>query len=200
MEFKILGLPFTREGFKISDKYRGICRNQIPESKFEENSKVEFLNDLYVKLITSESIQESVSDLFEITNSFVELSTEPFELIIIKDVKEKIPKNITFEKLGYEVLASNEASMIHFWLREKVVNFEKLYESNVEKLNGNYLFSCISDAEAFANEIKQYSHVVSPSSLEVNFDIFEINLVEGVRGNDSNTDFGNASELVIDTK
>lgn len=181
MEFKILGLPCTREGFEINDKYRGTYRNEIPRPKIEEKSKAELLDDLFFELITTESTQKSVSELLEITNTFVEFSTEPFELIMIKDIEEKIPANIFLKKLGYEVLASNEASMIHFWLRRKNDEFEELYELYVRKLNGNYLFSCVSDAELFVNEIKQYSHIISPSSLEVNFDIFEICRVEGVR-------------------
>lgn len=181
MEFKILGLPFKREEFKISNKYRGICRNEVPESRFEENSKVDFLNELYVKLISADNQQILVSELLEISNFFTELSTEPFELIIANNIKEKVPEGVLYKSLGYEVIASNEASMVHFWLRDKSGEFEDIYEKYVNKLNNNYLFSCIEDAEDFTKEIKQYSHIISSPSSNINFKIVEIAKVEGVK-------------------
>ncbi|MEM9884345.1 MAG: hypothetical protein AAF849_00515 [Bacteroidota bacterium] len=179
MEFKILGLPFKQGEFKICDNYRGICRNEVPESRFQEDSKVDFLNELYVKFISSDIKQMQITELLEISNSFTELSTEPFELIIAKNIKEEISEDISYKSLGYEVIANNEASMVHFWLRKKVKSFESLYETYKRKLNSKYLFSCIEDAEAFTKEIKQYSHVVYSPSSDIDFEIVEIAKVEG---------------------
>ncbi|WMJ75338.1 hypothetical protein RCC89_19555 [Cytophagaceae bacterium ABcell3] len=182
MEYKILGLPFKKEEFKISDTYRGVCRNEIPESKFKENSKIDFLENLYVKLLSSDSKQIQVSDLIEIADSFTKLSTEPFELILVKGIKEEIPENILYKKLGYEAVASNESSMIHFWLRKKVEGFETLYETFIKKLNNNYLFSCVEDAQSFIKEIRQYTHIISPPSphFQIDFEIVEIVQVKGI--------------------
>ncbi|WP_114749605.1 hypothetical protein [Pleomorphovibrio marinus] len=182
MEYKILGLPFKREEFNISDTYRGICRNEIPESKFKEESKIDFLENLYVSLLSSDSKQMPVSDMLEITSVFTKLSTEPFELILIKSTLEDIPENILFDSLGYEVIASNESSMIHYWLRNKGGGFERLYETYIKKLNNNYLFSCVEDAQSFIKEIRQYTHIISsPSSnFKIDFEIVEIIQVKGI--------------------
>lgn len=181
MEFKVLGLPFKQEDFKICDNYRGICRNEVPESRFEEDSKIDFLNELYVKLISSDNQRMLVSELLEIANSFTKLSTEPFELIISKNIKEDVPEGISYKSFGYEVIASNEASMIHFWLRKKVKSFEILYETYKKKLNNKYLFSCIEDAEDFTKEIKQYSNIISSPSSNIDFETVEIAKVEGFK-------------------
>lgn len=181
MDFKILGLPFNKGEFKICQNYRGICRNEIPEPGFKEEYKVEFLNELHFKLISGNSQQMPISELLAISDSFTELSTESFELIILIDILEEYPKDILHKSLGYEVIASNETSMIHFWLRKKVKSFERLYSIFKEKLNDNYLFSCINDAQAFIEEIKQHSYIISSPSRDIDFRIVEIAKIEAVK-------------------
>lgn len=182
MEYKILGLPFKREEFKINDTYRGICRNEVPESKFKEDSKIDFLESLYGELLSTYSSQTSISDLLEIAESFTKLSTEPFELILVKGIKEDIPENILYKTLGYEVVAANESSMIHFWLRKKSGGFEDIYENYVRKLNNNYLFSRVEDARSFIKEIKKYTHIIFPPTAhyQIDFEIVEIIQVNGI--------------------
>lgn len=187
MKYKILGLPFKRDNFEIPNKYRGICRNEIPESKIKEDFSTTYLNDLYIKFISSKDEQISISDLLEIAYSFKKLSTEPFELIIINEGKETISNNIIYESLGYEVVASNECSMVHFWLRKKTKNFEAIYEANIKRLNNNFLFPSVSEAEIFIDDIKPYSRIVSPvifdKENDLGYNIVEIVHVMGITGN-----------------
>lgn len=189
MKYKILGLPFKRDNFEIPNKYRGICRNEIPESKIKEDFSTTYLNDLYIKFISSKDEQISISDLLEIAYSFKKLSTEPFELIIINEGKETISNNIIYESLGYEVVASNECSMVHFWLRKKTKNFEAIYKANIKRLNNNFLFPSVSEAEIFIDDIKPYSRIVSPvifdKENDLGYNIVEIVHVMGITGNGS---------------
>lgn len=181
MEYKLLGLPYRRKEFKIASKYKGVSRNEIPESKSGEQSEVELLDDLYIELLYSEKNQIPISRSVEITNTFVKLSTEPFELIAVINIGEAIPENVMYKSYGYEVIASNEMSMVHFWLRANEGGHKNIYESNIKRLNSSFLFSTISEAESFIEDIKPYSYLVSPASPDLNYAIKEIVYIQEVK-------------------
>ena len=129
MQYKILGTPCKQDEFKISPNYRGICRNEIPESRFKEQQIENKLHNLINDYFESTSTT-SFKALLDIAVNMSELATEKFELVLFSKQDEELPESVEYSFLGFEVLSTNERSMIHFWLRKMSSNNSDIYKKH----------------------------------------------------------------------
>lgn len=176
MKYKILGIPFLHGEFRISKSYRGICRNEIPSLKVNNEAAKRDLDDLYFELAVSEEEIIPIERLIFIKNFFLKFSTEKFELILVKNLTEELPvnENVKFESLGFELVSKELDSMIIFWLRKRIPDFELLYDEFIGNLNDNFLFPNEEIVKKFRSRIMFYTSNLDSRLQQIDFRIVEV--------------------------
>lgn len=151
MKYFILGKPYSKEDFFLSDAYKGIERSFFPIQEGNKNID-DFIGKYFSNMVDNFIPNWEIAR--EIILGYNQNSKESFDIVLaLGDSDENILAKESF--LGYDVVEYNSSLILHTFKKVKnsPIKIELLVNKYEKYLNKYYLFESLEIAKKFVIDL-----------------------------------------------